>query len=749
MASNTIKGLTVEIGGDTTKLGDALEKVNKKSKDLSSELGQINKLLKMDPKNTDLLAQKQTVLSQAIATTANKLNTLKEAEKQVQRQFEKGEASEEQVRALQREIISTEKKMGSYEKAIKETSQQLKGHGQATDEAREKTGKFGDTAKAVGAGVVKAFAGVTAVIAAAGAALAGTAEATREYRTEMGKLDAAFTTAGHNTEAAKSTYKALQGVLGETDQAVEAANHLAKLTNSEQELQKWTDICTGVYATFGASLPIEGLTEAANETAKVGKVTGPLADALNWAGVSEDAFNESLAECNTEQERQTLIMETLNGLYDDAATKYREVNGEVIRANEANEAWTATLAEVGGAVEPVLTDVKALGTSLLSEFVPGLTAAADAFHGLIKGEEGATQQLGAAISDIASQLLTKLTQAVPAIVETGVSLVVTLSQSIIGQLPTLVETITGTLVSSVPQLIQGATTLLMAIVDSIPKILPPLIKALPAIIMCIINGLLEAVPQLIDGALTLLLAIVDAIPLLIEQLVPMLPQIITTIINALLDATPQLIRAAFTLLSAIAKAIPQACAALVKSLPQIWSTIGGYLKTLPEKVAAIGEELVAGIWKGIKAKINWLKDKITGFGKSVTGFFKSVFGINSPSKVTAYMGEMLDEGLAVGIEGNAKAPEKAMRDVSADVINAVGRVDGLSVERSVNHAVSVNAAMGTHQNAGMLSKLDQILQAIERGQILTLDGNALVGGTANKMNNALGQHRILAERGAI
>ncbi|MBQ8763144.1 MAG: hypothetical protein IJZ07_03485 [Clostridia bacterium] len=101
---------------------------------------------------------------------------------------------------------------------------------------------------------------------------------------------------------------------------------MAQLTTNEQELSQWTNICQGVYATFGASLPIEGLTEAANETAKVGQVTGGLADALNWAGISEDAFNEKLAACNTEAEREELIRETLNGIYSEAAANYEKNN---------------------------------------------------------------------------------------------------------------------------------------------------------------------------------------------------------------------------------------------------------------------------------------------------------------------------------------------------------------------------------------------------------------------------------------
>ena len=313
MANNKIKGLTIEIGGDTTKLGKALDSVNNKSRDLSAELGQINRMLKLDPGNTELLAQKQKVLADAVENTKDKLDTLRKAEEQVQKQFERGEVSEAQVRELQREIIATTKKLDQYENAIRETTR-------ATDDLGDASEKAARDVEGVNTGladfVSNGLKGVVGAATAAATALVAMTESTRDYRTEMAKLNTAFTDNGHTAEAATTAYKELQSVLGETDQAVEAANHLAKLTDNEKDLATWTgDILPGVFATFGASLPIEGLTEAANETAKVGAVTGPLADALNWAGVSEDAFNESLAKCTTEQERQALITETLNGLY--------------------------------------------------------------------------------------------------------------------------------------------------------------------------------------------------------------------------------------------------------------------------------------------------------------------------------------------------------------------------------------------------------------------------------------------------
>lgn len=377
MANKLIRGLTVEIGGDTTKLGEALKNVESKSKNLSGELNAINRLLKLDPTNTELLAQKQQVLSEAISATREKLAALKEAEKQVQEQFARGEISGDQYRKFQREIAATEAKLKEYEDSAKETDEALKNLAKGTKTAEQRTRELSERSgvaakdldnlkeKASDA-ASKGLKVVTVAAAAAVAALTAAAEATREYRTNMAKLNVAFTDNGHSAAEAQEAYQELVGVLGESDQAVEAANHLAKLTDNARDLATWTgDILPGVFATFGDSLPIEGLTEAANETAKVGQVTGPLADALNWAGVSEDKFNESLAACSDEQERQALITGTLSRLYKGATDQYKRTNAEVIRANKANDAWTASLAKTGKTMEPIVTDVKELGVELL------------------------------------------------------------------------------------------------------------------------------------------------------------------------------------------------------------------------------------------------------------------------------------------------------------------------------------------------------------------------------------------------
>lgn len=188
----------------------------------------------------------------------------------------------------------------------------------------------------------------------------------------MGKLDAAFVVSGHSSEAAKRTYSDLNAVLGDSGQATEAAQHLAKLAKTEQELQTWTNICTGVYATFGESLPIEGLTEAANETAKTGELTGGLTDALNWAGIEEEKFQEKLDACSNEQERQKLIMDTLSGTYSKASEQYKETNKDVIEAQKAQERLADAFAEVGRVGEPILTAIKTGVADMVSAAVPHL-----------------------------------------------------------------------------------------------------------------------------------------------------------------------------------------------------------------------------------------------------------------------------------------------------------------------------------------------------------------------------------------
>ena len=340
-------------------LSNAVLNAKNQQQAIQNELDQTaEKLAKIENENKQA-ATSFGQLSDKIDEQENDLASLKKAYANVVLTQGKGSKEakdlENQIDSLSSELNDNKKQLNNAEKAADEFDNTLSDLSDSAENAGDGFTVFKGALSGI---IANGFSGLVSGAKNAISSVAGLSEETREYRTEMGKLEVAFDEGGFTADQATKTYKDFYAVLGDEGQSVEAVSHLAKLTNSQKELDQWTTICTGVYATFGASLPIEGLTEAANETAKVGQVTGPLADALNWAGVSEDKFNESLAKCSTEQERQQLITDTLNGLYSDAATKYKETNGAVMEANKAQSDYTDTMAAFGGKVEPVVTSVK-------------------------------------------------------------------------------------------------------------------------------------------------------------------------------------------------------------------------------------------------------------------------------------------------------------------------------------------------------------------------------------------------------
>lgn len=191
-------------------------------------------------------------------------------------------------------------------------------------------------------------------VKAAGAAVAGMTAAfialdgaTEEYRVAQGKLNAGFQAAGFSTDVARKSYRNFYAILGDTDTATEASQLLANMAKNAEDVTKWTRIAAGVHGTFGDSLPIEGLVESANETARTGQVTGVFADALNWVGIMEDDFNAKLEKTTDVSKRNQLIMDTLSKTYDKAADSFYANNQQVINARRNHATLDEMLAKVG------------------------------------------------------------------------------------------------------------------------------------------------------------------------------------------------------------------------------------------------------------------------------------------------------------------------------------------------------------------------------------------------------------------
>lgn len=523
------------------------------------------------------------------------------------------------------ELKEQKKAADNTEKANDELADSLDDVEDSADRAGGALEKIGGVAK----GTVKGVAAIGAAVTGALGAFVATAEATREYREDMAKLQTGFQSAGHSAEAATEIYKDFFSVLGEEDRSVEAVNHLAQLTNNQQELDKWTTICAGVWGTFGDSLPIEGLTEAANETAKVGKVTGPLADALNWAGISEDAFNEKLAACNSEQERATLITQTLNDKYTEAAEKYRELNGDVMDSQKAQSELTDAMAGVGAAAEPVMTSFKLMGAGILTSLTPAVDLIGEGLTGILNGADGAAETLADGLGDGLSTVVSSISQAMPQITSVIGTLFPALLSMISSNLPVIVSSIGGLAVELISGLASQLPILITTLVSVISTLLTSLGAQMPTLIPILITGILDAIlaifqnaDLLIDGAIALVKGLVNGILTALPILIDMLPTITQSLLDALLNGEASLINMVFELVPVICLSILQMLPDLLVAVTKIVVSLGSFIVERVVNYMSIMWENIKGLFSGVGS---WFSDNVTGpLVEKFTGVWKKL-----------------------------------------------------------------------------------------------------------------------------
>ena len=339
----------------------SIQNINANIKALGSEMKVVTESFADNADGMEALAAKTGVLEKSYEQQAKHLD---EVQKMLDRAKDKfGENATE--------TLKWQRVVNESTAALKKTENELKDTRQAMDKLENSTEDAEDAFEDLGDAAEKSGKGMSAMTVAAGNLISGGIskiaevvgdvareiynldEATEEYREAQGKLQTAFEAGGYNVETAKNAYTELYKIMGDTDSATEAAQLMAKLSESEADFAKWTEIAAGVAGTFGDALPIEGLIEAANETAKTGKVTGSLADALNWAGISEDEFNKSLEAAGSESERNRIIMETLTGAYNEASDAFYRNNEELIKSRENQAALDEVMGRLGGTVAEV------------------------------------------------------------------------------------------------------------------------------------------------------------------------------------------------------------------------------------------------------------------------------------------------------------------------------------------------------------------------------------------------------------
>lgn len=550
------------------------------------------------------------------------------------------------------------------------------------DKAGANIESFGDKMKGVLAGIS---------VAALAASIGELVSVTNEFQEDMGKLSVAAQQNNVATDAANGAYRDMVGILGETDQSVEAVNHLFALCGENtQALSDWTNIASGVYATFGDSLPLEGLTEAANETAKVGQVTGPLADAINWAseaavqqGVAlsgnqaaidaynsaladgatqEDAFNAALAACNTEQERAQLITDTLNGVYAEAGAQYQQTNADVIAYRQSQSDLTAAMSSLGQAFMPIVTGLTNVATMLLSGvqpavqwFVTNLPIIAPILAGIVTTIGLLAVVLNAStIATTAQTVATNAAAAAQGLLNmvmnaNPIALIVTLIAGLVVAIIGLwnnSEAFRNFVTGAFQQIQQVAQVVIDAIVNFFTVTVPNAI----GVVIGFFQNLWNSIVSVFNGALSTVSGFVSSV---VSFFTVSVPNAVSNMLSAAGRIPGQIASFLGSALSSAASFVGSFASSAIQAASQFVSNIVSGLSGLAGRVMSVGSDIVHGIWSGISGAAGWLMNQISGFANNIVSGIKGLFGIASPSKVMRdEVGKYLAEGVSVGWEKN-------------------------------------------------------------------------------------------------
>lgn len=740
MASN-IKGITIEIGGNTSKLQDALKGVNKTIYSCNSELKQLNQALKLDPKNTELLAQKQDVLKKNIEATTSKLNDLKTAQKQMGDYNSLTEEQKENYRALSVEITKTEANLKGLNSELKETKS-IK-----LDGLKEGFEKFANAAKKAAEVAAASIAAIGAAAVATGKKIWNLAKETAEYGDTIEK----------NSQKVGLSMKSYQqwdyamNLAGTSMQ--DCTNGLKTLTNTFDDANNGSKSAAEKFKRLGISLDeLKGKSreEVFSETVKA---LQNITDETEKAALANDMFGKSGQNLlplfnQTNEETEKLLQE---------AEKYGMVMSD--NAVKASADFEDSLTKLKG----TLNGVK---NSLMGDFLPSLTLVMNGLSDVFAGVEGGSDKLKQGIDGI----LGNVDQMIPKVIE----FITTIADIVLQNAPMIIESLAKGLLDAIPKLLPTISKIIIAIVKKLVDMLPELIKVGIQVIVELAKGIAKALPELIpaivdavllmvetlidnldllvDAAIELILALAEGIIKALPKLIEKAPVIIQKLVDAIIRNLSKLIEAAIELVIMLAKGILENLGPLleaavkivislaegiVKSLGKIievgkdiiTSLIDGlknnisklwdWVKEIPSKIKDkilegignlldVGKELVQGLIDGMKQGWEDLKGGVAEVGGKLVDFTKNLFGIHSPSRVMKeQIGVNLGLGIIEGIEETEKEVNAAMSQLASG-INA-------SVNPTINPTANSNPLIIQIENFNNTrdTDIEQLAQELE------------------------------------
>lgn len=709
-------GPRIGIKGET-EFNNQIEKINNQIKSCGAEMKKLssefednansqealiakNKNLQ---KELDLQEQKVKVLQSQYDKYKAKTNELAEALQKAKTEF--GENSKEASKAekafndsfntmtklstsinetetfvnkLNNAMSKNDKMLDEIASGARDASGELKDLGDSADQAGDQLDQIASNTKA------EALASAADGIASLGDAMKGVVEDSKEYLTIMGQLDASSQRLGYSAKDTEQTYTQLYGVLGDTQTAATATANLQALGLSQQDLTQMTELAIGAWAQYGDSIPIDSLAEAINETAQVGTVTGTFADALNWAGVSEDEFNAKLATTSSESERARMIMEVLKsqGL-DGVAQGYRDANGALIANNEAQAKFDEAMATLAEQLMPAVTNALTLASNAIGTLAGWFSSLPESAQQVITIIGTLIIALGTILPPILSIMAAVTALNVPLLAIVGIIGAVIAAIALVAPaIQNLWNTNEGfraavqEIWSQIQGIIETATQLIQDIISEFVSLVEVIWEQWGDTIMSVASSVMNFIGDVIENGLNIVKNIIKLFSSILKGDWRGAWDAVKSILTSVLNIIKSLVANAFNALVSIIKGVGSKIGSAVKSA---FNAAIKFITSLPGKAIQWGKDFIGGLKNGIMAGVNAIVNAVKGIANKIRSFLH--FSRPDEGPLRDYETWMPDfmSGLADGIYRNIDKIEKAASDVSGTINSTItGRVSDIA-----------------------------------------------------------------------
>lgn len=621
MANGAIKGITIEFRGDTTSLGKALTEVNRELKSTESALREVDKALKLDPDNVELLAQREKLLNQEIAKTEEKLQLQKRAATEAAEALKQGAITQEEYARLTAQLVQTENKLEGLKNEASGAGNALKGAGSDAKNAGDDVKKSGDNAddssdkwEKFGEAAKKACEVAAAAVAAVSAAVIGAGKALVDCTVDAAAFADEVLTASSITGMTNEEVQALQYSAELLDVSFDTiSGSMARNIRSMSSAADGTGDIAEAYAQLGVSVTDSAGNLRDSETVfwEAIDALGNIEDQTERDALAMQLFGKSAQELNPLIEAGS---ENVKALADEAEDAGYIMSGDTLEAfgefddqlQRLKVGTTAAKNALGTVLLPVLTSLATDGVALLGEFTNGILDA-----------NGDVEQMGEVIETIIPQVLEMFNEYMPLIIQLA---------------GTIIESLAGGIMDNLPAILEAALNIIMTIAQGIVDNLSNLAPIITTLVVSLANFIVDNLPTIIGAALDIIIALANGISAALPELIPSVIECVNQIVATLVDHASELAVASLELILALALGLIAALPELLNQVPTIVSELkdefNDFIPDLVDAATTWGADLIANFISGITNSIGNLTSTLSG----IAGTVDSYLGFSVPEK---------------------------------------------------------------------------------------------------------------------